>query len=81
MTYIVLEMQTNDGTTALVPPAIYTTRQEAESKYHLILTAAAVSQIEEHAATILTGDGRLVRNECYHHPKTVTPVEVEEGEN
>ena len=80
MTYIVLEMQTNNGTTALVPPAIYTTRQEAESKYHLILTSAAVSQIEEHAASILTGDGRLVRNECYRHPK-IAEITEQEGEN
>lgn len=80
MTYIVLEMQTNNGTTALVPPVVYYTRQEAESKYHLILTSAAVSQVEEHAASILTGDGRLVRNECYRHPK-IAEITEQEGEN
>ena len=30
MTYIVLEMQTSNGVTAVVPPATYTDRNEAE---------------------------------------------------
>lgn len=50
MSYIVLEMQTNNGTTAIVPPFVYTNQKEAESKFHAVLAAAAVSNVEEHTA-------------------------------
>ena len=80
MTYIVLEMQTTDGTTAVVPPFTYTDRNEAEAKFHTILAFAATSQVEEHAACLLTNDGRLVRNECYRHPKTEPEPEPEPEE-
>lgn len=68
MTYIVLEMQTSGGVTAIVPPLSYTDRNAAESKFHQILATAATSAVEEHAASLLTSDGRLIRNECYRHP-------------
>jgi len=34
MNYIVIELQTNGGITAVVPPMVYTNKQEAESKFH-----------------------------------------------
>lgn len=71
MTYIVIEMQTNNGTTAIVPPISYTDRNAAEANFHSILAAAAVSSVEEHAAMLITNDGHLLRNECYkHEPQT-----------
>ena len=76
MTYIVIETQTNDGITAIVPPLTYTDRNEAESKFHNILSFAATSSVEEHTAMLLTSDGRMIRNECYRH----TPVNVEPDE-
>lgn len=68
MTYIVLETQTNGGVTAIVPPLAYTDRNAAEAQFHNILAYAATSAVEEHAALLLTSDGRLLRNECYRHP-------------
>ena len=45
MTYIVLEIQTNsDGTVGTIIDT-FTSRNLAEQKYHLILSAAAVSQL------------------------------------
>ena len=71
MTYIVIEIQTSNGTTAIVPPFSYTDRNEAEAKFHSILATAAVSSVEEHAAMLATNDGHLLRNECYKHaPQT-----------
>lgn len=67
MTYIVIEMQTNNGTTAIVPPIAYANRQQAEAAFHTILAAAAVSSVEKHTAVMLDQDGRLVRSECYNH--------------
>lgn len=67
MTYIVIELQTNsDGTVANLVTA-YTDRNTAEQKYHLILSAAAVSQLPAHAAVLLTGDGRTLASQCYRH--------------
>ena len=68
MNYILIETQTTNGTTAITTPAIYTDRQQAEAQFHLILSSAATSAVEEHAAILLTNDGRVVRNECYRHP-------------
>ena len=76
MNYIVMETQTTGGTTAIVTPVIFNDRDQAESKYHLILTSAAVSQIEEHTAMILTQDGRVVRSECYRHYTEPEPEET-----
>ena len=70
MTYIVIEIQTSGGTTAIVPPIPYADRLQAEAKYHQILAAAAVSSVEEHTAVLLTQDGQLVRRECYRHGET-----------
>lgn len=80
MTYIVIETQTNDGVTAIVPPLSYTERNDAEAKFHQILGFAATSTVEEHTAMLLTSDGRLVRGECYRHPKQTPAVEPDEGE-
>ena len=66
MNYIVIELQTTGGTTALITNT-YTDRNQAESKFHEILQYAAVSQVEDHAAVMLTEDGRLVRQESYKH--------------
>ena len=42
-------------------------RLKAESKYHEVLAAAAISELQSHAATLLTADGRVVMNQCYKH--------------
>lgn len=83
MTYIVMEMQTNSGVTAIVPPVAFTDRNAAEASFHSILSYAAVSAVEEHAVVMITSDGRVVRNEVYRHPVTPVqpePVEPEGGE-
>ncbi len=66
MSYIVIELQTTNGTTSNIVTT-HATRQEAESKYHLILSAAAVSNVPLHAATILTADGFQLMYQAYTH--------------
>ena len=39
----------------------------AESKYHEVLAAAAISELPSHSATLLTADGRSLMNQCYRH--------------
>lgn len=42
-------------------------RLKAESKYHEVLAAAAISELQSHSATLLTADGRAIMNQCYKH--------------
>lgn len=42
-------------------------RLKAESKYHEVLAAAAVSELPQHSATLLTSDGRCIMDQCYRH--------------
>ena len=70
MTYTVIEMQTNGSTTAIVPPQVYQRREDAESRWHTIMAAAAVSQVEIHTAVILNQDGNMEKSGSYYHPQT-----------
>ena len=73
MKYLVIEIQTAaDGTVANIVTS-HDTRNAAESAYHGILAAAAISSVPSHAATILTSDGNALEWRCYEHP-----VEAEE---
>ena len=67
MTYIVIELQTNANDTVGILTDSYTNRDTAEQKYHMVLSAAAVSALPSHAAVMITGDGQLVKREVYHH--------------
>ena len=76
--FIVIEMQTNDGVTAVVPPVAFATRNEAEARYHAILSAAAVSEVEVHSCAILNEHGIVVQCHYYEHPKPEPEPEPEE---
>lgn len=76
MNYIVMELQTDAVTATLVNQ--YGDRAAAESKFHTVLAAAAVSAVPVHAAVLMTEEGFVLRNECYKH--TPAPVEPEPEE-
>ncbi len=66
--YTVLEMQKLDeNTLAILPANTYNTRNEAESKYYAILSAAAVSTVWKHSAIMLNEDGTPLKYDCYIH--------------
>ena len=50
--YIVIEMQTNGTTTAILSNA-FNDRNLALQKYYMVLAAAAVSQVEVHTAILV----------------------------
>ena len=83
--FIVLEIQTNtDGTVGTLINA-YADQNQAESKYHLVLSSAAVSALPVHSCALLTNEGFPLRHECYKHepapePEPTPESEVEEGE-
>ena len=51
-------------------------RLKAESKYHEVLSAAAVSELPMHSAILVSSEGFPIMHQCYK--KTVTPAVVEE---
>lgn len=71
--YIVIELQKTGNQVANIV-STYTSVYEAESKYHQILAAAAISQIETHSAVMLDGFGGFIKSESYTHE------EIEENE-
>ena len=55
-------------------------RLKAEAKYHEVLASAAVSELSQHSATLLTSDGRVIMNQCYRHKAAQSEPEVEPEE-
>ena len=55
-------------------------RLKAESKYHEVLAAAAVSELPSHAAIMFSTDGFPILNQCYKHVVTAPDVEPEPEE-
>lgn len=54
-------------------------RLKAESVYHQVLAAAAVSETMSHAAILFSSEGFPIMNQCYKHPPVVPTFEpVEE---
>lgn len=65
--YIVTEIQTAaDGTVAILTTQKQN-RNEAESVYHSILAAAALSSLPRHAASIMTEEGFPIMHQAYIH--------------
>lgn len=77
MKLVVMEIQTGfDGVVGtIVNTYDDTDRLTAEQKYHQILASAAVSNLQCHAAVMLTSEGNEIKSERYHH--SVPPEETE----
>lgn len=74
--YLVLELQTNNGTTAVVPAVAYADLNKAYQKYYTALAAAAVSTVEVHTVMLFTEKGEMIRVEFFEHPvETEEPTE------
>ena len=65
--FVVIELQKNkDGSVANIVTE-HSTQPEAESKYHAVLAAAAVSVIPVHSAVIVSEEGFPLAHQCYKH--------------
>lgn len=76
--YLVMEIQTWDTGAVQTPTYAYDTQAKAESKYHAILSSAAVGTLPIHAAVLLTAEGYVLESRFYEHP--VEPDVPEDGE-
>ena len=66
MKYVVIELQDMGSQVAnLVTP--YDSVNQAEQKYHEVLSAAAVSQVPVHSAIMLNSEGQYIKSEAYDH--------------
>ena len=65
--YIIQEIQTTGGQTALLPAVTFTDRNEAESAFHLKLGSAAVSSVGVHTVLMFDEHGNVIRREYYEH--------------
>ena len=73
MKYLVLEIQVNNG---IVSNLIYDfdDQRQAESKYHTVLAAAAISNLDVHTAMLTDENGFLYETRSY---KKIVPPEPE----
>lgn len=77
MKYLVIEIQTNtDGTVGNLVYS-YDNRNEAESKYHAVLSAAAISALPMHTCDLIQADGVLLARQCYVHEQAVEEESTE----
>lgn len=65
--YLVLEMQTNAGSGIATITTQKATLAEAESLWHSILSAAAISSVEVHSASVLNESGKQILHQAYAH--------------
>lgn len=69
--FYVLELQTYGNGTGTVIPQSYDNLREAESKYYLILSSAAISTVYRHGAVLMTEEGFTLKQEVFTHlPET-----------
>lgn len=70
--FTVIELQTTNSITSVITE-VFQNREQAEQKFHTVLSYAAVSSVDIHAVSILSPDGSVLKNDVYYHNQT--PIE------
>lgn len=65
MNYIVLEIQTSNGTTTLLPPLVYEDRIEAEAVFLEKCAAARRSGLAVHTAVLMDNEGKQIAKKVF----------------
>lgn len=78
--YIIQEMQTTNGQTALLPAVTKESKAEMESTYHTIMAAASISSVTVHACVCYDEHGNDVTpgKKYYEHILELEPTPSEE---
>ena len=63
--FIVFEIQMSSTVSTLVN--VYEDRNSAESKYHQVLSAAAISSVPKHSAVLMNEIGDTIKKDSYTH--------------
>lgn len=64
--FAVIEIQ-KDGETATPITTLFTDKGEAYNKYHTVLASAAVSDVPEHSAILVSEEGNYMFHEKFTH--------------
>lgn len=64
--YIVIELQKNGNELSNIVTT-FDNLNEADNKYHTILASAAISNVDRHAASMLSDEGYYIKCEYYDH--------------
>ena len=73
--YVVVEIQTAANGTVSTLVNSYADLNAAESKFHTVLSAAAISVVPKHACILMSEEGFPMRHECYTHIEEEEPAE------
>lgn len=65
--YVVIELQKISDNQISNLVTAHETLQDAESKYHTVLAAAAISNVPLHSCAMLNEDAYLIKSESYSH--------------
>lgn len=74
--FLVIEIQKTSDTTVGNFVWSYVDRNEAESKFHSVLSQAAISNVPLHSAALLSDEGYTISCQSYSHVQE-TPEEEE----
>ena len=66
--FAVIEIQKNAGTAAPIT-TLFENREAAHNAYHTILSIAAVSNVDEHSAILVSEEGNYMLHEKFIHNK------------
>lgn len=66
MNYLVIELQTTNGTTANIVTQ-YNELANAEQKFYQVCSAAVVSSVDVHAVVLTDEAGFTLKNEVFKH--------------
>ena len=65
MNYVIIEMQTTNGATAIVTPASYNNAINAEAAFLTKCAAARMSGLDVHSVALFDEEGKLIARKCY----------------
>lgn len=65
--YIIQEIQTNNGQSSLLPAVTKADKNEAESTWHSIMSAAAISSVQVHTVIMYDEHGNVEMRGYYEH--------------
>lgn len=65
MNYAIIELQTDNGTTAIVPPVVYADAREAEAVFLEKCAYARRSGLPCHAVALLDEEGKIVARKAF----------------
>lgn len=65
MNRVIIEMQTSNGTTAVVPPVAYTDAIEAEAVFLEKCAYARRSGLDAHTVMLVDEEGGVIAKKCF----------------